>query len=311
MNVRVLPAIAGLCLWFGLMAPAATAATISEGGVSWFVQDLGTRGLGVQDATFLSTAQGDAYDDGLIMRVNGSVLTPVLISPITNANGTTVTSGAFSLSGLNVTTQYFFQATSPTARTISVFQNPSASPIAVTITFETNVGSDGGTNVISTSSGDTLFTNADRWIVTDDSTTAGDPANTHVLFGPGSVLSPSNAFLTTTFSSAGDQGVRDDFALTVPGGSTVALMFFNELRATAADAELWAAVFDDTAIMATLGFLEDLPAGITPQQIVNWNLAAAAPTPEASVPEPSSMALTGVAALCLVSFALMRRRVAR
>ena len=309
MNARVLSAIAGLCLCFGLMAQAATAATISQGGVSWFVQDLGgTLGLSVQDATFLSTGQGDAYDNGLIMRVNGGVLTPVFITPITTANGTTVTTGALSLSGLNVTTQYFFQAASPTARTISVFQNPTATPIAVTITFETNVGSDAGTNVIRTSSGDTLFTTADRWIVTDDSTTGGDPANTHVLFGPGSVLAATNAFLTTTFTSAGNQGVRDDFALTLPGDATLALMFFNEVRATADDAELWAPVFDDTATMATLGLLEDLPAGVTPEQIVNWSLAAA---PTASVPEPSSVALAGMAALCVMSFAIVRRRVGR
>ena len=38
------------------------------------------------------------------------------------------------------------------------------------------------------SSGDTLFTTADRWVVTDDDApVGGDPAVTHVLFGPGAV----------------------------------------------------------------------------------------------------------------------------
>jgi hypothetical protein len=71
------------------------------------------------------------------------------------------------------------------------------------------------------------FTTADRWLITDDvSTVLGDPTNTHVVFGPGSPLvTPSNAS-ETVFLAAATNGVLADFALTVPGNGTIALLFF-------------------------------------------------------------------------------------
>jgi PEP-CTERM motif len=161
----------------------------------------------------------------------------------------------------------------------------------------TNVGSDGATQIIQSSSGDTSFSAADRWLVTDDTPTLSDPANLHLLWGTGG-LAP-NSVSRTVFSSAGSEGVRVDYLLTLAAGQTSSLMMVNQIFGTASAAVGSAAQFD--ALSASSSLLSDLSAAER-NRIVNWRLGSA------SVPEPSSMLLVGAA--CLALGAARRRKAA-
>jgi hypothetical protein len=138
------------------------------------------------------------------------------------------------------------------------------------------VGSDANTTVEGSSSGDTTFTTADRWVVTS----AGNPldtdvVNTFVVGGPGSPVSARLTALLTAFSDGtGTQGVTTTYSITVPAGETRYLLFFNQIHVTAAEALTAAAVFNDNPLLTS-----DFMAGIVDAQlaqIVNWDFAAPA-----------------------------------
>lgn len=268
--------IMGLIGWEGAAwsAPVANA-TLSGGGASWTSITNSGPGFSVNDANI--GGQSDALDGGMVIFVNGTAY--VSPSPF-DLTGQTVTGGVAALSGLSVSTQYWADTASPTLRTFVTVTNPTGASIAATVGLQTNVGSDGGTQTIATSSGDTAFTTADRWIITDDTPTGGDPANTHVLFGAGG-LAPS--FVSqTVFSSAGTEGIRADFSLNLTAGATAYLLFFNQIHGLASAAQTDAPGFN------TLNSSSPLLAGIGANQlgqIVNWNFGAA------SVPEPGTAAL--------------------
>src|SRR5207249_4618932 len=124
-------------------------------------------------------------------------------------NGQTVKFAPEIISGQTAQMQYYIASSSATARTLLTLTNPTASPITVPVAWASNLGSDNTTTIQGTSSGDTAFTTADRWIVTDDSTTGGDPAVTSVLFGPQSPAVTPGSVATTVFdvASLGTEGV--------------------------------------------------------------------------------------------------------
>jgi hypothetical protein len=126
----------------------------------------------IGDASLPGAGLGDAYDNALCLFVNGA---PFLNPATVDLTGTTVTTGPQTLSGLSVVYQYFFLTSTPVVRALASFTNPTPAPITATIGFEINLGSDTGTVIEATSSGDTTFTTADRWVVTSD----GSPLRIH------------------------------------------------------------------------------------------------------------------------------------
>ena len=70
------------------------------------------------------------------------------------------------------------------ARTVDVFENPTASPITTTVRIVGNLGSDAATTVWTTSDGDTIIETTDQWIGTDDADGTGTPAIIHYIHGP-------------------------------------------------------------------------------------------------------------------------------
>jgi len=221
-------------------------AFITGGGAVWNVRnDLGTTnglplggisnagsGFGITDARLDTTNQVDAFDNGIMVWVNDELFVAPAAPQITPIS---VAADPAFMSGLQVSVDYLAIQSDPILRTQAVFTNPSSSPITATITLTTNVGSDDGTQVIGTSSGDTTFTTADHWIITDDSSAGGgDPTNIHVLGGANT--GPSAETGLTVFSNAGTQGVLARFSLTVPANSTRRLLFFNELSSSAGKA---------------------------------------------------------------------------
>ena len=63
------------------------------------------------------------------------------------------------------------------ARFLEIVTNNTATVQNHTVPIFSNLGSDGGTVNVGTSSGDTIFTTADDWIVTDDATDGGGRSN--------------------------------------------------------------------------------------------------------------------------------------
>jgi hypothetical protein len=223
-------------------------------------------GLGVNDANLISTSQSDAFDTGMTLWVNSDIY---VAPPNPTITPNLVATDPALMSGLNVSVEYYALTSSPTLRMQAIFQNPSSSPVTVTATLATNLGSDAGTTIVGTSTGDTSFTPADRWIVTDDGNpTASDPAVTHFL-SSADALQPSSVS-NTVFQDADTQGVLANYALTVPGNSTRRLLFFVQLNPSSAAGLANADTFEEGLTSdseALTGISESEQA-----QIVNFDL---------------------------------------
>ena len=81
-------------------------------------------GFGISDA-YGPTGAGDAYDNAYLVFVNGVVFDP---GTTVDRTGTTITAGPVSMSGLNVTVQYYFDTQAALARIMVFLNNPTASP---------------------------------------------------------------------------------------------------------------------------------------------------------------------------------------
>ena len=224
-------------------------------------------GLGIDDAHLVSTGQDDAFDQGMTLWVNDDIY---VAPPGPTVTPSLVATDPVTMSGLNVSVEYYALTSSPTLRMQGIFQNPSAKPETVKVTLATNLGSDSGTTIVGTSSGDTVFTTADRWIVTDDGSdnSGSDPTVTHFLSGAGG-LQPSNVS-NTVFSDSGNQGVLADYQLTVPAFSTRRLLFFAQLNPTKAEG-----LANATTFANSLNGASEALTGISETeqgQIVNFDL---------------------------------------
>ncbi|MBT8076497.1 MAG: IPTL-CTERM sorting domain-containing protein, partial [Gammaproteobacteria bacterium] len=92
----------------------------------------------------------------------------------------------------------------------------------VTVEVANNFGSDSGTTIVGTSSGDTSYTLADSWVTTWD---GSSEINTTAFATPGAVVTP-DSYTQTVFNCAGPQGMGATFTLTVPAFATQSLVFF-------------------------------------------------------------------------------------
>lgn len=286
----VLAALLGLLeLWPAASvgaAPVTLPQTLSAGGVQWSVDNSGgtssgqpgsgrcdsSPGLTVKDASLQGLI--DAFDNGLSVWVNGAIFTPGRTVDVT---GSTLTAGPQPVAGANVSVQYF-ASSSATLRTVASFENASASPLSLSVSWVTNFGSDADTTVRRTSSGGATPTAADRWLVTSD---RSDPpktlASAHVFGGPGPIGAPPQGVATTVFDCAGTQGLLVGYTVNVPAGATRRLLFFNQVSTTSAGA-LAAA----SALATNPAPGSELLSGLAATQlgeIVNWSFAALSPTP--------------------------------
>jgi hypothetical protein len=244
----------------------------------------GSPGFGVGDASLPDAEQGDAFDNGVTIWVNDSIFVapePLSFEP------QSITAGPVLMSGLNASVQYFALPDTPLLRTLASFQNPSEEPITATITLATNIGSDSNSEVAATSSGDTAFTTGDRWVITDDegegaptagkvgvlASEDGDPALTHVLYGPGAPRVTSSTVSEVVYDCAGTEGILATFSLTVPAGATRRLMFFNGLHETSGAAIAAVADFNEVPEPDS-GLLADL-SETQLGEIENWEFSEA------------------------------------
>lgn len=298
-----------LALGAALMFSAATNAAVvstsvfqnfTAAGVNYSaVRVFSGPGLAIADAQ--TQGQGDAYDYGASLQVDGTVYNPATA----DVDGTRYQGAMQQLSGLDTQLTYFFSNEDPFFASIARFSNNSLAPITATATFQSNTGADSSQQIFATQSGDLSFTAADSWVVVDDFVDgSADPATGYVFGGTLGLpaVTPSAAYTSTTYSSAGTEGLRADYSFTVPVGGSVGLLFLNTVTSTSAQSE---ALVSELAGWDVDGFLADPVFGGDAQlfaNILNFDFGIQSADP---VPAPGPLILLG---LGLAGIGALRRK---
>ncbi|MPM37638.1 hypothetical protein SDC9_84256 [bioreactor metagenome] len=317
----------GLALLGGAMgaAPlAAQAATgsveIVSGGFKWFINtnitfDTTSSNFGFSEASATQAMQtengsfstlGDAFDGALGWHVHGvggpsggsdldgyQALGGVTVSPSSPGPGqaVTVTGNVQVLQGLNVTGQLYFPAGEPVARSILILQNPSAADITVRVTNDNNLGSDGNTKIVTTSSGDNVFQlGEDNWVISFQNFSSGTTSD------PTVTLAGMKQAVVAGYTD-GDDNPYQYFDVTVPAGGTKRVMALVRLSPSATVAQTQAATFNDLASLRQAGYVGDLSEEEL-RSIVNWNYVGA-PNLTAALSGPAAMTVGQAASLNL------------
>ena len=285
---KIAASLAAVCFSVG----SASAATVSAeqdispgfGSTTWYLSNTyasaspftgecssGVAGFNLDDADG-PTSDNDAYDVAWEIFVNGTGF----VAPGGNVDltGTTVTAGPSTIAGLQVTVQHYFATGSAVDRILVSLRNPGLVSIPATVQVPVNFGSDSGTILRTTSSGDAVVTTSDRWMITSDSVPS-DPVNTTVFYGPGSPAVTPTSYTQTVFDCSATNGLGATFNLTIPAGGTRSLMFFAGLGGVTvndnvvASAQSAAALFNSNATLLP-GWLTGLTTA-QKAQIANWS----------------------------------------
>jgi hypothetical protein len=238
--------------WAQCGSSGSTHTLTDSAGYRWDIQDNGT----IWDGT------SDAYDTGMALNVGGSYFPAS--AAVSELAGRQWAFGPAVMSGLRVTRRVYVPATDAWARFLEEFNNPTAAPITVTVRIETNAGSDGGTNITASFTGDLAFTVDDRWLCTDDSDGSGDPSLGHNFWGEGATLRPT-AVSMAVFDCAAVNGPNVQFSLTVPAGQTLYLMHFGSQNTNQATARATSVRLDGEPEAILFGLADVVVAGIQ-----NW-----------------------------------------
>ena len=158
------------------------------------------------------------------------------------------------IDGLNVSRRMYVPTDDHFERALSVFNNPGASPITVTVTTSNNLGSDANTVITGTSAGGTTPADTDEWVTTFQNwsgTTTTDPRLGHVLQTTGAAVPAAGV----TFTNGSDRPSWH-YTFTVGGGQTVIIGSFAVADGTIAASQA------DSARLAALPptALEDMSA---------------------------------------------------
>jgi hypothetical protein len=236
--------------------------TFTAGGVDYAY-------FALDEARTLTPSQTDALDgagsisiDGIPFGVTGG---PTFLS----GGAPAFTLGPAKFSNLDVALRVDTLATGPYARFYYTFTNNTGAPITAKIRYFNDYGSDAATAIKSTSSGVNARSVNNLWMVTDDgSDTSDDPANLTVYRGIGGQV-PDEVASKYFDDSIDDDYLNVDFTVTVQPGQTVALLFFQGIFPTTAEAQAASAAFS-----TTLG--SDFTAGLTADElarVVNFSFA--------------------------------------
>jgi hypothetical protein len=309
--------------------PSETSVTTTNG----VAYDSSTDAYGIRDAQLLtgSSTFGDAFDNALILSVDGSLfLNPDSTVDLT---GDTVTSDTVTIvPGIDAQVRYTFIQGRRVARGLFSLTNTTGAPISVNAAVLGDYGSDTSTTVVATSDGDTTIDGADLWYITDDSGTpvgvtrrksgqapdgipsSADPRVTLSRYGTGAAVVPFNAL---TPGGGGSEnatyGLR--YPLTIAPGQTARLLVFMELSEpgiSPAGAIASAADFTSLTTLQTAGLLGGLTATEI-GQVVNYAQAVGPPPPPANTVDLPVLSPGGLLTLFgviggLGFFELRRRR---
>jgi Ca2+-binding RTX toxin-like protein len=218
-------------------------------GFQWDIQQDGN----------ISDGTNDAYDGGL--RLNGF---PSFETGQTEDEEREVAIGSASIDGVEVSRKIYVPEDQSWARFLEIVTNTSASTVDYTVNLDTNLGSDGGTVLVNTSSGDTVFDPDDNWLVTDDFDASGDPTMLHVIAGEDGIR-PDAASLNF-------DDINFQYNLSLAPGETQIVMHFAAQNSDQATALAKAPELTALELDALEGISEE-----ELQQVVNFSIG---PTPE-------------------------------
>lgn len=169
----------------------------------------------------------------------GSVPYTAAWAGATECNGRQMVLPSQTLGGVSVTRKVYVPSDDGFARWLTVVSNPGAAPHTVVLNVAGNLGSDAGTRVGATSSGDAVASVGDAWVTTYGAFVqdgSSEPRLAHVLASPGSGVQP-----TQVAFADGDDTPAWAYSFTVPAGGSVAVLHFAAGTQSVADAALKAA----------------------------------------------------------------------
>jgi hypothetical protein len=220
---------------------------IDATGLEWFVNDevnYATESSAVgaaSDAVFsgpveATTAGGgaelsvlsDAFDGYNALEVTVGAGAPVFYNNVgaasSDCDGRQILMPAMTVGGVQVSRKLYVPADDGFARWVNTVSNTSGADQTVTLRMVSDLGSDAGTRIGMTSSGDTLATVIDDWITSYEAfvnQSSRTPRLAHVLQSPGASVR-ANA---VTFVDGSDQ-VSWSYTLSVPAGGTSTVLNF-------------------------------------------------------------------------------------
>lgn len=174
----------------------------------------------------------DAFDGGLNL-----VGFPFLENGETEDNGREIAIGGASIDGVEVQRKIYVPEDQSFARFLEIVTNAGSSTVNYTVNINTDLGSDGSTVLVGTSSGDNIFNTDDNWLVTDDDIDgSGDPTIVQVIAGEDGIVQPNSAFLDL-------DNINFTYNLSLEPGETQIVMHFaaqngNQVEALAKASEL-------------------------------------------------------------------------
>jgi hypothetical protein len=219
----------------------------------------------VNDGQTTSPSRSDAFDDALILFVGNRVFFDADWGG--TRHGQQLSVGPRNTGGLKVAETERALGTSPTLRVLDKFTNTNGHAVSRTVTIESNLGSDNATTIDASSSGDTTWTAADRWLVSHQEPfgALSDPVVTQVWYG-------KHAKRPTSVENT-DSNVDcflSRFRIRVPAHKIRYLMLFLEMNEdSVASAEGQAAKYDQRHLTPALR------TGLSPKvrsRILNWDL---------------------------------------
>lgn len=207
----------GLALTAWLVPGVATATVLMSGTVRWDVDDA------IGGSGEMGDGTSDAYDNCYYLAVASNRYTlGVGVTTTTSADGRQIDFPAAPVgtTGLTAERHVYVPATGLWARYVEVIENRTASPVSASVGISGNLGSDGGTLVTASSSGDATLTTADTWVATDDAADgSGDPSLAHVFRGAGGAVTVAAVSLAT-------DALSYVYGVTVPAHGRVAILHF-------------------------------------------------------------------------------------
>jgi hypothetical protein len=142
--------------------------TLTDGaGFPWDIQT---------DGSILG-GSSDAYDSGMVLQSGFGRYA----SATTEDSDREIVLGTYTSGSITVVRKVYIPASGTGfARYLEIVSNTGSTATTYNLQVGTNLGSDGATTVVSTSSGDTSLTMADRYSITDDTDASGDPTLVHL-----------------------------------------------------------------------------------------------------------------------------------
>ena len=194
------------------------------------------------DAKAKDNSLGDAYDGAFRLFINGRFddddhrYRSSTGDYTTEAGGREYVLDKVTLSGLSVSRKVYFPEDRNWVRYLEILYNPTGSPKTVDVEIYSNLGSDSGTQVVMTSSGDKIADKNDYWSVSDDEngyySQKYDPSLAFIWDGPKGAKRVD--YVSELYSGSGYLSYI--WKVTVNPGQTVVIMHFGGLGMNNSDA---------------------------------------------------------------------------